>query len=234
MPFRERVRRVLGRSTTHSETNSVHQQESRKNSAGGSVYLPGEAMPKPKYRQPVDKKHKEHLESFNFMSGFGALARRKSQASQYSPMGSRMPSRNNSLSHPMAAKAPPGHNFISKVDENADDDTDPINGRFNSCTIHLWGNFPGLTHYTLVGASRRHSMISGPSRRHSREIRPSGLQTLVTADQSEVQSPQVSAQQMTPERLQPHRGFTDAEIAEALKKLQMKVGGKENAPPTPR
>lgn len=148
MPFRERVKRALGRSTSNSETSSLHKQDSRKNSNSNSannnnnIYQPGEAMPKAKYRQPVDKKHKEHLESFNFMSNFtDALSRRKSQASQYSPMGSRLSSRNNSLTHPGAGAAamgmaPPklgrGQSYIEQVVENADDDTDPVNGEFSN------------------------------------------------------------------------------------------------------
>ena len=141
MPFRERVRRALGRSTANSETNSLHQQESRKNSGTGNVYLPGEAMPKPKYRQPVDKKHKEHLESFNFMSSFSGLGRRRSQTSQYSPMGSRLSSRNNSISHPTAPKPSRGHSYIGKVSENVEDDSDPINGMFFkvlSYSCNIW------------------------------------------------------------------------------------------------
>jgi len=94
MPFRERVRRALGRgnsSSTGSDSGSfLSKTDSRKNS---SIYQPGEKMPPMKYRRPVDKAHKEKLESFSFANAW----RRKSFQSQYSPMGSRMPSRRNSI-----------------------------------------------------------------------------------------------------------------------------------------
>ncbi|KAK4916478.1 hypothetical protein LTR66_017016, partial [Elasticomyces elasticus] len=54
-----------------------------------NVYAPGETMPRPKYRAPVKKEHAEKLDAFSF----GAAWRRKSYQSQYSPMGSRLPSR---------------------------------------------------------------------------------------------------------------------------------------------
>ncbi|KAM0713833.1 hypothetical protein Q7P37_010795 [Cladosporium fusiforme] len=54
-----------------------------------NVYKPGEAMPRPKYRQPPKKEHKDHLEAFSFAEAW----RRKSFQSQYSPMGTRAPSR---------------------------------------------------------------------------------------------------------------------------------------------
>lgn len=54
-----------------------------------NVYKPGEPMPRPKYRQPPKKEHKEHLDSFSFADAW----RRKSFQSQYSPMGTRAPSR---------------------------------------------------------------------------------------------------------------------------------------------
>ena len=52
-------------------------------------------MPKAKYRAPVDKKHKERLDAFSFGGAIDVL-RRRSGVSQYSPMGSRMPSRRGS------------------------------------------------------------------------------------------------------------------------------------------
>lgn len=54
-----------------------------------NVYKPGEPMPRPKYRQPPKKEHKEHLDAFSFADAW----RRKSFQSQYSPMGTRAPSR---------------------------------------------------------------------------------------------------------------------------------------------
>jgi hypothetical protein len=55
-------------------------------------YKPGEKMPPLKYRRAVDPEHKKILESFSFSTAW----RRRSNASLYSPMGSRLPSRRNS------------------------------------------------------------------------------------------------------------------------------------------
>ncbi|SMQ54642.1 unnamed protein product [Zymoseptoria tritici ST99CH_1A5] len=61
-----------------------------------NVYKPGETMPRPKYRAPPKKEHKESLEAFSFAEAW----RRKSFQSQYSPMGTRAPSRRNSSRQP--------------------------------------------------------------------------------------------------------------------------------------
>ncbi|KAF2143392.1 uncharacterized protein K452DRAFT_170289 [Aplosporella prunicola CBS 121167] len=95
MAFRERVKRVLGRS---SSSNSSNSSLSKKTTASttprdSNVYQPGEKMPPMKYRRPVQKEHKEKLESFQFSKAW----RRRSDMSQYSPMGSRLPSRMNSM-----------------------------------------------------------------------------------------------------------------------------------------
>jgi len=50
-------------------------------------------MPRAKYRAPVKKEHKDKLDAFSW----GTAWRRRSQVSEYSPMGSRMPSRRGSL-----------------------------------------------------------------------------------------------------------------------------------------
>ncbi|MCJ1385366.1 hypothetical protein MMC17_008488 [Xylographa soralifera] len=112
MPFREKMRKAFGRSPSTSETSSPgaltpvtslsqfsqrDKKSKKKDKTGnGDVYKPGEAMPKPKYRAPVDPQHKDRLEAFSFGGAWEAM-RRKSVQSQYSPMGSRMPSRMGSL-----------------------------------------------------------------------------------------------------------------------------------------
>lgn len=91
-------------------------------------------MPKPKYRQPVDKEHKEKLESFTFI---GDGLRKYSRDSEYSPMGSRnhsrAPSRTNSIGDNTVAggKRLPFSRLPSNVGqllENADDQSDIANG----------------------------------------------------------------------------------------------------------
>jgi len=91
MPFRQRIKRALTRSSSSSDGGSSL-SKSASNKPESNVYQPGEKMPPMKYRRPVAPEHKEKLESFSFARAW----RRKSAHSQYSPMGSRMPSRKNS------------------------------------------------------------------------------------------------------------------------------------------
>jgi len=102
MAFREKLKKTFSRnqsggnsenSSTLSKTNS--KQTSRRNSKDKNhqYYKPGEKIPQPKYRRPVDPEHKARLEAFSFADAW----RRMSGQSQYSPMGSRMPSRRGSV-----------------------------------------------------------------------------------------------------------------------------------------
>lgn len=129
------MKKAFGR---NGETSSQSKENSRKNS---SVYQPGEAMPKPKYRQPVDKEHKEKLESFSF---FGDRIRKRSKDSQYSPMGSKIPSRNvsrapsrtNSIGGATGKRTPFSRNqsHVGQLLESADDQGDTANGE----RFHGW------------------------------------------------------------------------------------------------
>lgn len=88
MPFREKAKALFKkrRSDSLSKTSSSNSSSERWPS---NVYKPGEPMPRPKYRQPPKKEHKEKLDAFSFADAW----RRKSFQSQYSPMGTRAPSR---------------------------------------------------------------------------------------------------------------------------------------------
>ncbi|KAL9056652.1 MAG: hypothetical protein Q9162_002823 [Coniocarpon cinnabarinum] len=102
-------------------------------------------MPRPKYRAPPDKKTMTQLDSFTF----GSTSRRKSvnsASSLYSPGGSRMPSRNNSVHKPTWAVREPNP-AISRLIETADDGADVAN---------------------VGGASRRHSKDGRVSHVHTR------------------------------------------------------------------
>lgn len=94
MPFREKAKKLFRskRSSDDSLSKSSSSNSSRERWPS-NVYKPGEAMPRPKYRRPPTKEHKEKLESFSFADAW----RRKSYQSNYSPMGTRAPSRRNSL-----------------------------------------------------------------------------------------------------------------------------------------
>lgn len=94
MPFREKLKKAFkSNSATSSKTNSpVIEQSPDIATWPSNVYKPGEPMPRPKYRAPVKKEHKDKLDAFNF----GSAWKRRSQQSIYSPMGSRVPSRRGS------------------------------------------------------------------------------------------------------------------------------------------
>ncbi|KAK3067672.1 hypothetical protein LTR53_015321 [Teratosphaeriaceae sp. CCFEE 6253] len=95
MPFREKAKNLFRRkaSTTDSSLADTASSSSSRERWPSNVYKPGETMPRPKYRKAPSKEHKEALESFNF----GDSWRKKSFQSTYSPMGTRAPSRRNSL-----------------------------------------------------------------------------------------------------------------------------------------
>lgn len=87
--LRTRLRRALtGADKAKAATTNANRTE-----AESDFYLPGEKMPQLKYRRAVDPEHKLRLEAFSFKTAW----RRRSQASLYSPMGSRLPSRRGSF-----------------------------------------------------------------------------------------------------------------------------------------
>ena len=92
MPFRAKVKRAFGRDS--AEEGSDTPKKEKKQKLPDNVYKPGEPMPRPKYRGPWDKEHQDKLGSFSFASAF---RRRKSDYSQYSPMGSKVHSRRGSF-----------------------------------------------------------------------------------------------------------------------------------------
>lgn len=100
MPFRDKVKRAFGRAGEDgSPLTSVSSRSSRKEKKPtrgypDNVYKPGEIMPRPKYRAPYNKAHQDKLSAFSFGE---AWTRRKSDHSQYSPMGSRLTSAVGSL-----------------------------------------------------------------------------------------------------------------------------------------
>ncbi|KAL8794194.1 MAG: hypothetical protein Q9195_003262 [Heterodermia aff. obscurata] len=100
MPFRAKMKRAFGRdspdeASDQAQTNGkVSDKKKKKQKLPDNVYKPGEVMPRPKYRGPYDKEHQDKLTSFNFANAF---SRRKSDYSEYSPMGSKLPSRRGSF-----------------------------------------------------------------------------------------------------------------------------------------
>ncbi|ORY05922.1 hypothetical protein BCR34DRAFT_604376 [Clohesyomyces aquaticus] len=95
MALRSRLRRAFTRGSQDDPAlTKTLSKNSKKEKRDSNVYQPGEKMPPLKYRRPVAPEHKEKLESFSWAKAW----RRKSEHSVYSPMGSRMPSRRNSIS----------------------------------------------------------------------------------------------------------------------------------------
>lgn len=94
MPLREKAKNFFKRRNSRSDTLSkTSSKESSRDRWPSNVYKPGEPMPKPKYKRPPEKAHKDKLDAFSF----GEAWRRKSFQSQHSPMGTRLPSRRNSF-----------------------------------------------------------------------------------------------------------------------------------------
>jgi len=93
--LRNRLRRALtGEEGHHGPLSKFKSSRHAKPTLPESdFYLPGEKMPPLKYRRPVDPEHKKRLEAFSFSTAW----RRHSNASLYSPMGSRLPSRRSSF-----------------------------------------------------------------------------------------------------------------------------------------
>ncbi|KAL9640607.1 MAG: hypothetical protein Q9164_000163 [Protoblastenia rupestris] len=108
MPFRAKMKRALGGgnggATEYDPSNPlthIPSKRSRKDDRDypENVYKPGEVMPRPKYRGPYNQAHQDKLSAFSFGD---AWKKRKNSTgteksakggSEYSPMGSRLPSR---------------------------------------------------------------------------------------------------------------------------------------------
>ncbi|KAF2673464.1 hypothetical protein BT63DRAFT_451514 [Microthyrium microscopicum] len=101
MAFRERIKKTFRRKSSNSSSSRQTSNSSSNPSDRSSpiYYQPGERIPY-KYRRPVQPEHKEKLDSFSWATAW----RRKSLTSQYSPMGSRMPSRQGSEAGPFGPR----------------------------------------------------------------------------------------------------------------------------------
>lgn len=93
MPFREKAKALFKTRSRGESLTKTNTKDSSRERYPSNVYKPGEPMPRPKYRTPPTKEHKEKLESFSFAEAW----RRRSFQSQYSPMGTRAPSRRTSM-----------------------------------------------------------------------------------------------------------------------------------------
>lgn len=125
------MKKAFKRSPSNSETSSL----SKTDSGNPNVYQPGEKIPQPKYRRPVQKEHKEKLENFSFSN---AWRKSSQQSGDYSPMGSRAPSRRGSLASIFGVggrKSFQSRRGESTVEEGEGDDTDVKNGEHVRCVF---------------------------------------------------------------------------------------------------
>ena len=135
------MKRAFGKSISEDGPNltqtdsKASAKKVKKPKTPNNVYKPGEVMPKQKYRGPVNKEHKEKLDAFSFGNAF---RRRNSDHSQYSPMGSRLPSRRGSLFSRKSlglGSRQPSH-VDEAVMESAEADDDVTNGEGGKTLIH--------------------------------------------------------------------------------------------------
>ena len=170
MPFRAKFKKALGGGNPSSDDSEVPNKsflnktsahrpltKSELKAWPKNVYKPGEVMPRPKYRGPWNQAHQDKLSAFSF----GSSSRRRSSAtvrtgSEYSPMGSKLPSRgqsrrNSSISWssltgrkrpPLESREASGFGHEDRVDENGEADDDVGNGmfRFQFTSLRLCSN----------------------------------------------------------------------------------------------
>ena len=135
MPFREKMRKALGRSNddgsdlvTTDTNKSAKSKKAKKEKLPDNVYKPGEPMPRPKYRGPYNQAHQDKLSAFSFGD---AWKRRKSSGtmgSDLSPMGSRIMSRRNSAWSKKSKLGSRQNSAFAGVEESGEGDDDVANG----------------------------------------------------------------------------------------------------------
>ncbi|KAE9979865.1 hypothetical protein EG328_000623 [Venturia inaequalis] len=145
MPFRAKLRKTFSRNSHRSSQSSADTSSSYGSSSSNNVdvYKPGEKIPQ-KYRRPVDKAHKAMLDSYrmDFGESSGSSSSRRSFQSECSPMGSRMPSRRNSIDMSATRRAPVGRRgatFLELAVESGSDSDLTRAGLPNQSSTFLQG-----------------------------------------------------------------------------------------------
>lgn len=150
MAIREKARALFkskSKSDRDSQISKTSTTASDRDRWPSNVYKPGEAMPRPKYRAVPKKEHKDKLEAFSFAEAW----RRKSFQSQYSPMGTRAPSRRNSSRRPsrrsswisMGRRSFSGKSSDGRTNSITSGDTEKSNVRQREQHLHA-ARVPGL------------------------------------------------------------------------------------------
>ena len=135
MPFREKMRKALGRSNDENSnpistsTNpSTKPKKNKKEKLPDNVYKPGEPMPRPKYRGPYNKAHQDKLSAFTFGDAWKRRRSSGTVGSDLSPMGSRIMSRRNSAWSKKSKLGSRQNSAFAGVEESEEGDDDVANG----------------------------------------------------------------------------------------------------------
>ena len=137
MPFRAKMKRALGRSTSTSNGTDLSQSDTNKSTKAkkpkkeklpDNVYKPGEVMPRPKYRGPYNQAHQDKLSAFSFGDVFKRRRSSATQNSDISPMGSRVLSRRGSAWSRRSKLGSRQNSNFAGVAERDDDEDDVENG----------------------------------------------------------------------------------------------------------
>ncbi|KAL9133619.1 MAG: hypothetical protein Q9175_005200 [Cornicularia normoerica] len=134
MPFREKMRKALGRSnddgsdlTTTDTNKSTKSKKAKKEKLPDNVYKPGEPMPRPKYRGPYNQAHQDKLSAFSFGDAWKRRRSSGTVGSDLSPMGSRIISRRNSAWSKKSKLGSRQNSAFAGVEESGEGDDDVAN-----------------------------------------------------------------------------------------------------------
>lgn len=142
MPFREKMRKALGRSNddsfdavTATTAKSTKSKRPKKEKLPDNVYKPGEPMPRPKYRGPYNQAHQDKLSAFSFGAAWKKRRSTNTVGSEMSPMGSRTMSRRNSAWSKKSKLGSRQNSAFAGVEESGEGDDDVANGMDSSVLI---------------------------------------------------------------------------------------------------
>ena len=135
MPFRDKMRKALGRSNddgsnsiTTDTDKSIRSKRAKKDKLPDNVYKPGEPMPRPKYRGPYNQAHQDKLSAFSFGEAWKKRKSSGTMGSEMSPMGSRIMSRRNSAWSKKSRLGSRQNSAFTGVEESGEGDDDVANG----------------------------------------------------------------------------------------------------------
>lgn len=210
MAIREKARALFRTKSNKTDRDSLSKtstQNSDRERWPSNVYKPGEPMPRPKYRATPKKEHKEKLESFSFAEAW----RRKSFQSQYSPMGTRAPSRRNSHSR-RSSWISMGRKSFSRKSED----------RSNSYTS---GDTEKSKPREHLGAARATALSTEPEQEGDDDIGNVGVSRIQSKDRTEERADptNINGLAKTMSTAHDHQPFTEQELALAMSRSHLAV-----------